>query len=259
MDAADQARLADSRDVLRDTLQQEALSNKPVLLFANKQDLPTAATAAEVAVALELSGFKGLRFNILPSVGKTPAGKPVDGRLREGVKWLVGSVDSVFSTLDVRVQSDALVARQEEERRKKERHERTRILREERQRKQQEEEERLAAEAPVVQNQLTNIPNQIESPGKALQHASVPPVAAQVEFSDLQRPDQSPDAQCDSPTPTALPGVSNPMRLPAALHPAPTHVAEEGTSARGGSGTGGAGGGAGACSTWLHAPPPQGS
>jgi signal recognition particle receptor subunit beta len=65
---------------------QAHLYDKPVLVFANKQDLPTAATAAEVAVALGLSGHKRNQFNILGCTAKTPAGQRVDQNLNHGIR-----------------------------------------------------------------------------------------------------------------------------------------------------------------------------
>ncbi len=43
------------------------------------------------------------RFHILPCTAKTAPGGAADSRLREGVRWLLDTIDSVFATIDVKV------------------------------------------------------------------------------------------------------------------------------------------------------------
>lgn len=217
VDAADPSRFAECKEVLHSTLEQQHLLDKPILVFANKQDLPTAAAAAEVASALGLSELKRNRFNILPCTAKTPTGQAPDARLREGLKWLVGAVDSVFGSLNPRVQAEAEVVRQEEAKKKRERDERARVQREERLRRQKEEAEaaeQAAAAAAAAgegqnaqENVLSGLPGCIESPkperagagggvggADAIAALMPPPLAAPLnsDFSDLkaQRLDQ---------------------------------------------------------------------
>jgi hypothetical protein len=185
----------------------------------------------------------------------------------------VDQIHSVFSTLDPRVQEEAAIAKAEELRKKKEREEMAKKLKEERLRKL--EEDRLAAEvaaavSPAVlpsgngdqaeqYNALALLPNQIESPSKALTPASLMGTlntataaaagraggrgvatgstgAQAVEFSDLQRPDQeshvvsisAPLLEESSSTPNPLgPHTSTPPPPPTCHAP---HLAS--TSAR---------------------------
>jgi ADP-ribosylation factor-like protein 13B len=150
VDAADSGRFEECRKVLHETLEQQHLHQKPILIFANKQDLPTAAPAVEVAKQLGLSELQRNRFHVLACTAKTTPGQLADPRLREGLSWLVSAVDSVYTQLDTRVQQEAEAVRQEELRKKKEREERARLQREERLRQQQQREAEEAAAAAAA-------------------------------------------------------------------------------------------------------------
>nr|A8INQ0.1 RecName: Full=ADP-ribosylation factor-like protein 13B; Short=CrArl13B [Chlamydomonas reinhardtii] len=141
VDAADPGRFEESKMTMAEVLENQFMRDKPICIFANKQDLPTAAPAAEVVKGLGLATCRN-SHNVFPCTAKMPAGQDVDHRLRDGLKWLVGTVDREFGRLDPRVQTEAEEVRQEEARKKKEREERLRKQREERLRQQKEEEER---------------------------------------------------------------------------------------------------------------------
>eukprot|EP01052_Picozoa_sp_SAG31_P027286 SAG31_NODE_2541_length_5536_cov_2.014162_1_plen_78_part_00 len=54
LDSADADRLAVAREELRSLLQEPELYGRPVLILANKQDLPTARTAAQLTEDLQV-------------------------------------------------------------------------------------------------------------------------------------------------------------------------------------------------------------
>jgi small GTP-binding protein len=141
VDAADASRFKEAQDAMTDVLGSQYMGSKPVLVLANKQDLPAAAPAASVVEGLGLATCRNV-YNVFGCTAKTPAGQAADPRVREGLRWLVGSVDKVFAKLGPRVQAEGEAERQEEARKKKEREERLRKQREERLRQQKEEEER---------------------------------------------------------------------------------------------------------------------
>ncbi|GFR50683.1 hypothetical protein Agub_g12935, partial [Astrephomene gubernaculifera] len=141
VDAADPQRFEESRKTIQDVLDNQYMLDKPILIFANKQDLPTAASAAEVIKGLGMATCRN-NHNVVPCTAKTPAGQPIDQRLREGLRWAVSCVDREYGRLDARVQTEAEAVRQEEARKKKERDERLKRQREERLRLQKQEEER---------------------------------------------------------------------------------------------------------------------
>ncbi|GLC47359.1 ADP-ribosylation factor-like protein 13B [Pleodorina starrii] len=141
VDAADAQRFEESKKALNDALECHYMREKAILIFANKQDMSTASTAAEVVKGLGLATCRN-SHNVIPCTAKTPSGTPVDGRLRDGLRWLTSSIDREYGRLNARVQAEAEEVRQEEARKKKEREERLRRQREERARQQKEEEER---------------------------------------------------------------------------------------------------------------------
>lgn len=54
VDIADEARIAEAKDVLHQLFTVESLVNAPFLILANKIDLPTALSPSQVHSALEL-------------------------------------------------------------------------------------------------------------------------------------------------------------------------------------------------------------
>lgn len=119
--------------------------HSPIQVFANKQDLPTAASPADIAAALGLANHKQNKFHILPCTALSSTDTDPDPRLRTGMRWLVASVDTLYGALAPRVAADTAVVRAEEARKKAERAERARITREERQQAQRAEEAAAAA------------------------------------------------------------------------------------------------------------------
>ena len=65
VDSADEDRIAECREVFAETLRDPHLSGKPIVVFANKQDLPEAKSAAEVAEGLGLSTMQNARHHIV--------------------------------------------------------------------------------------------------------------------------------------------------------------------------------------------------
>lgn len=72
----------DSKTQFYKLLSNEALKNAVILIFANKQDLPTAKKVEDVVLFYELDTVKDHVWHIQPCSGKTGDG------LVEGMKWL---------------------------------------------------------------------------------------------------------------------------------------------------------------------------
>ena len=66
VDSAAEDRLHECREVFAETLRDPHLSGKPIVVFANKQDLPTAKSAAEIAEGLGLTTLQNARHHIVP-------------------------------------------------------------------------------------------------------------------------------------------------------------------------------------------------
>lgn len=197
VDSADPKRFEEAKQILEQTLQEPLLNDKPIVIFANKQDLPTAASPATVAQALGLASLHKNTFNIVGCTAKTPEGQEPDLRVKDGMKWVISTIDNVFTKLDLRVQREAEIARQEELRKKKEREEIARKAREERLRleKEQEQLEQAKTQAeeqtenllrdgtPSAQATVT-IPNYVDSTTPKGEK----PALLLPDFTDLNKP-----------------------------------------------------------------------
>eukprot|EP00300_Choanocystis_sp_HF-7_P042962 c9612_g1_i1.p1 GENE.c9612_g1_i1~~c9612_g1_i1.p1 ORF type:complete len:191 (+),score=33.14 c9612_g1_i1:23-574(+) len=86
VDAADTERVAISSSELKHMMEEEELSTAVLLVFANKQDLPNAMSAAQVSDHLGLSEIKNRPWAILPSNARSGDG------LMDGLEWLSNAI-----------------------------------------------------------------------------------------------------------------------------------------------------------------------
>ncbi|EME31946.1 ADP-ribosylation factor 1 [Galdieria sulphuraria] len=86
VDSNDRERFSTAKTELLSILQEEELKNTVIAVFANKQDLPEAASAAEVSLALGLDSIKDRTWTII----STSAAKG-DG-IAEGFEWIASQL-----------------------------------------------------------------------------------------------------------------------------------------------------------------------
>mmetsp|Transcript_22895 Transcript_22895/g.74586 ORF Transcript_22895/g.74586 Transcript_22895/m.74586 type:complete len:342 (+) Transcript_22895:176-1201(+) len=148
VDAADSERFEEAKEALHEAVKDALSAGKPLLIFCNKQDLPTAASAPDMAKALDLPSLPNLRHHIVACYAKppNPADAP-DPRIKEGLKWLLNCIDADWAKLKARVDHDSAAQAAEEERKKLERRKRVEAAKAERKRLAEEEAAREAAEA----------------------------------------------------------------------------------------------------------------
>ncbi|KAH8655274.1 ADP-ribosylation factor [Xylariales sp. PMI_506] len=82
MDSADIERVEEVREELHRQLGEEFLRDPPLLLLANKHDLPNAMDEAEIKKCLRLGEIKDRSWHIVPTCATSGAG------LYEGFEWL---------------------------------------------------------------------------------------------------------------------------------------------------------------------------
>jgi len=82
VDSNDRNRISAARDELHRMLAEENLREAALLVFANKQDLPRAMSAAEMTEALGLHSLKGRHWYIQSCCATTSDG------LYEGLDWM---------------------------------------------------------------------------------------------------------------------------------------------------------------------------
>jgi GTPase SAR1 family protein len=69
VDSNDRERFQESRDELHKFLQEDGLKDTILLVFANKQDLPNAASVTEVTVSLELNTLRNRQWFVCGGYG----------------------------------------------------------------------------------------------------------------------------------------------------------------------------------------------
>ena len=82
VDSNDVNRIKEARIELWNVLEARELSEIPVLVLANKQDLPSALSADEISGHLELSKISDHPWHVQPACATTAEG------LEEGIEWL---------------------------------------------------------------------------------------------------------------------------------------------------------------------------
>lgn len=88
IDSADKRRLEDCKEELHKLLQEERLLGASLLIFANKQDLPGAMSADDIAVILDLQNIKTHHWKIYKSSAFTGE------NLIEGIEWIIQDISS---------------------------------------------------------------------------------------------------------------------------------------------------------------------
>lgn len=82
IDSADKFRLVVAKDEMDHMLSNPSLRKVPIIFFANKKDLPTALSPAEIAGALQLDEIKDRPWQIVPSNALSGEG------LDKGTDWM---------------------------------------------------------------------------------------------------------------------------------------------------------------------------
>ncbi|XP_061718581.1 ADP-ribosylation factor 2 [Cydia pomonella] len=82
VDSSDTKRIAEAENELANMLKEDELRDAVILVFANKQDMPNAMTAAELTNALNLNSLRNRRWYIQATCATQGQG------LYEGLDWL---------------------------------------------------------------------------------------------------------------------------------------------------------------------------
>lgn len=86
VDSNDRQRFPEAREELHKMLNEDALRDAVLLVFANKQDLPNAAAPSEIVGQLGLPELCGREWFIIASCATNSTG------LYEGLDWLAGKL-----------------------------------------------------------------------------------------------------------------------------------------------------------------------
>ncbi|KAI0980231.1 hypothetical protein GJ496_009478 [Pomphorhynchus laevis] len=86
VDSNDRNRIPEAKDELMHLMNEDQLSNAPLLVFANKQDLPQHASPSEVAEQLGLTQMATRKWHIQATIATDGTG------LYEGLDWLSSAI-----------------------------------------------------------------------------------------------------------------------------------------------------------------------
>jgi len=89
VDSSDRSRVDEAREVLSAVLETDELRNAVLLIFANKQDLPNAMSAAEITDKLGLHSLRNRKWYIQTTCATTGEG------LYEGMDWLSNQLKNI--------------------------------------------------------------------------------------------------------------------------------------------------------------------
>lgn len=104
IDAADQSRLNEMMEEFKKCSTNPGIAGKPFLIFANKQDLPTALSEVELATKLNLPSLDSCSHNIMKCIAKASAnGGKVDPTLQNGLLWIIDTLDKSYEDINNRV------------------------------------------------------------------------------------------------------------------------------------------------------------
>ncbi|KAF6204845.1 hypothetical protein GE061_019008 [Apolygus lucorum] len=110
VDASDENRLGEAKVLLYNLLANEKLAGKPLLVLANKQDIPNALDEIDIVESLSLEPLvnqqKCVTLVEVCSALSPDNNEKVDSRLVRGYRWLVRQVISNYDELNRRVEHD---------------------------------------------------------------------------------------------------------------------------------------------------------
>jgi len=148
IDSACPDRFDESGEALFEMLKDPLVKDKPILIFANKQDLPSALAQGEVAKRMQLNEKEwAKKWQIQDCVALTKPDEKLDTRVQQGMDWLCTAIVRDFDRLDARVTQDVSAAKDQEKNDRENAKEARRKRKEARERKQAEEEAQAAEAA----------------------------------------------------------------------------------------------------------------
>lgn len=128
IDSADLKRMDEMKEEFGKCSKNNGINNKPFLIFANKQDLPSALSEVELSEKLNLASLNTCSHNIIKCIAKASCnGDKIDPALQNGLLWIIDTLDKTYDEINKKVveatkkaKEDAKKAANEREKRVKE-------------------------------------------------------------------------------------------------------------------------------------------
>ena len=102
IDSADGKRMKEVAEVMKELAENDYVKGKPILIFANKQDLTAAFAPHELAHEIEIDKLEG-NFHIVLCSALYEA---KDSRLLQGMDWIVGKIEDDWEAIKQRISKD---------------------------------------------------------------------------------------------------------------------------------------------------------
>lgn len=106
VDSADKNRMRETIQEFEFCTAHQGLKGKPLLIFANKQDLPASQSESEIAVHLKLDKLDTCSHNIMKCIAKPSCnGGVIDKQIMVGLEWIIATLNRNYSDVDKAVKS----------------------------------------------------------------------------------------------------------------------------------------------------------
>ena len=107
VDCQDFDRIDEVEREIRQAVQEDMLIGKPLLIYANKQDLPGAMSSQELIEKLGLHGIRDRKWHVQESTMTTKQG------LYEGLDWLLSTINGTHDVPSSSLTPEAKAAKEE--------------------------------------------------------------------------------------------------------------------------------------------------
>lgn len=135
VDSTDVSRIIETQETLNAMLENEYLQDKPIIVFANKQDSNGALTSTQLSNKLNITNS---RVNIMDCSAINPV---PDKNIKNGIAWIMKYVTSNYDVLLSKVSKDLADIKEVQDQKRADRKERVRLAKEERAKEGEEEKE----------------------------------------------------------------------------------------------------------------------
>lgn len=223
VDSSSVDRMNECKAALVRLLAHDRVKGKPMLLLANKQDVPGCLDENELREQLDLEHLVNehcVPCFLVTCSAMASTGKRMDGAIRAGLHWLLEAIEQDFEALHKRVVADIESRRQQEKEEKAKRMERVRLAREQREKQEQEERERNGeAEPPAAEADEANVDGPTVNPFQPLDKSKLE--AKENELKKKKKQKQEQQKQEQQKHASSLPAAA-PLPSPAASPSSPS-------------------------------------
>lgn len=107
VDASDTSRMDEVKETLHDLANTDFVKGKPILILANKQDLPSAVDEVVIAEKLGLTDLNSSN-KVCTCIAKNSEtqDKNIDPRINVAFKWLIATIASNYDEINQKVEKD---------------------------------------------------------------------------------------------------------------------------------------------------------